>query len=268
MKFVLFILVLKIFSSDILISATLPNSIDKKISLQIGEELVYNVSYGPVTIGEIKLKVIGQKEKNGKNLYLTQGFINSNDYLPFVNVHYVFYSEIDEDGYSHFFSGLDTKNPKEHHFQDYIFNYSENEILIERGNRTKKQTYFKGKDETFVKQQDGLSLFYFARINLFSKEKNILPTYINETKGNVFINFKGNKKSIKINSAKHSFSTLELDGKINIQGIFGLKGPFQGWFSNDNAAIPIKAKLQVLIGSVDIELKSWKRHGWNPPKGN
>lgn len=238
-----------------------------KVNLQIGEELLYDVNYGFIKIGEIKLKVIGEIYKNGKMLYVTKAFINSNNLLPFVNVHYVFYSEIDVDGFAHFFSGIDTKNPKEHHYQDYVFNYSKNEILIDRGNRTKNYSYFKGKDVAFEKQQDGLSLFYFARINLFTKEKNHLPTYINETKGSVYIDFLGNKKNVKISAVNHQIETVELNGNIKIKGIFGLSGPYVGWFSNDNAAIPIKAKLKVLIGNVDIELKSWQRKNWSPPIG-
>ena len=48
--------------------------------------------------------------------------------------------------------------------------------------------------------------------------------------------------------------------------IFGLTGYFEGWFSNDEASIPIVAKMKVLIGNITLELKSWKREGWIPPK--
>lgn len=242
------------------------NSKDGRLILHVGEELIYDVSYGFIKIGEIKLVVLSEFEKNGILLYKTKAFINSNEALPFVNVHYVFYSEIDPEGYAHYFSGTDTKNPKKHHYQDYAFNYTDKNIIIEKGNRTKNHAYFKAKDYTNVKQQDGLSLFYYSRINLFSKKNINLPTYINEKKGSVFINFVGKQKSIELKAISSPVDAVELNGSINIKGIFGLSGPFVGWFSNDSFGIPLKAKLEVIIGSVNVELKSWKRIDWSPPK--
>jgi len=48
--------------------------------------------------------------------------------------------------------------------------------------------------------------------------------------------------------------------------VFGLTGGFSGQFSNDNARIPIIARMNVILGSIKVELKSWKREGWRPPK--
>jgi hypothetical protein len=48
--------------------------------------------------------------------------------------------------------------------------------------------------------------------------------------------------------------------------LYGLGGKFQSWFSADDASIPIKAIMNVYIGNINIELKSWKRIGWTPPK--
>jgi hypothetical protein len=59
---------------------------------------------------------------------------------------------------------------------------------------------------------------------------------------------------------------VKFDGKLDFTGIFGLSGEFEGWFSNDEARVPILAKMKVLIGSVTIELMSWKRKGWAPPR--
>ena len=58
-----------------------------------------------------------------------------------------------------------------------------------------------------------------------------------------------------------------MDGKANFIGVFGLTGGFRGWFSDDAERVPIIAKLNVLVGSVTLELKEWKHGNWNPPKG-
>ena len=57
-------------------------------------------------------------------------------------------------------------------------------------------------------------------------------------------------------------------GQARWTGLYGLSGNFEGWFSNDEARVPIKAKMSVYIGSVVIELKSWKRPDWKPPKSD
>jgi hypothetical protein len=60
---------------------------------------------------------------------------------------------------------------------------------------------------------------------------------------------------------------VHFDGNMDFVGIFGLTGGFEGWFSNDEARVPILAKMKVLIGSVTVELMKWTRPGWNPPRG-
>ena len=55
-------------------------------------------------------------------------------------------------------------------------------------------------------------------------------------------------------------------GTADFTGIYGMSGDFEGWFSNDEARIPILAKMKVIIGSVTIELTRWTRTGWSPPR--
>jgi proteasome assembly chaperone (PAC2) family protein len=47
----------------------------------------------------------------------------------------------------------------------------------------------------------------------------------------------------------------------------GLTGEFEGWISDDSAAIPILAEVKIALGSIWIELESWTRPGWSPPTG-
>jgi len=42
-----------------------------------------------------------------------------------------------------------------------------------------------------------------------------------------------------------------------------MKGPFRGWFSDDDAAIPLKAKVEIFLGSIVLELESYERPGWS-----
>jgi hypothetical protein len=67
---------------------------------------------------------------------------------------------------------------------------------------------------------------------------------------------------------EYPVDVVKFEGVAEFKGIFGLTGEFTGWFSNDDARVPIKANMEVIIGSVTIELMQWKRAGWLPPRGD
>ena len=67
---------------------------------------------------------------------------------------------------------------------------------------------------------------------------------------------------------KYPVDVMKLDGRADFVGVFGLTGGFEGLFSNDVAGIPITARMKVILGSVKVELKSWKRDNWIPPKAS
>jgi hypothetical protein len=114
--------------------------------------------------------------------------------------------------------------------------------------------------------QDGLSIFYYARMNLGTKKSVNVPCFVNEKYENTKINFYTDVQKAEIDAVNYDVSCLRLDGNMNFISIYGLTGYFEGWFSNDGASIPIVAKMQVFLGNVKLELKQWKREGWNPPK--
>jgi hypothetical protein len=41
----------------------------------------------------------------------------------------------------------------------------------------------------------------------------------------------------------------------------GMKGPFRGWITDDEAAIPLKAKVEIFLGSIVLELESYECPG-------
>ena len=114
--------------------------------------------------------------------------------------------------------------------------------------------------------QDGLSLFYFARMRTGQPKKVNAPVFINEKYEKTYINFYNEVEDMDIDAVDYDIACVRLDGDTEFRGIFGLTGYFEGWFSNDEYAVPIVAKMQVLIGSITLELKEWKKQGWMPPK--
>jgi len=88
---------------------------------------------------------------------------------------------------------------------------------------------------------------------------------LSSKEGTTTLNFYRKRTDAKIGLVDYPVDVLEFDEYAYFQGVFGLSRPFMGWFSNDSTYIPIKATLNVMLGSISVELIKWDRSGWNPP---
>ncbi len=229
-----------------------------------GEELVYNVRYTFINLGQVRIKTVGRVSADGHQAVFTKAFIDSYKGVPFVDLHAVFESTIDSAFFSRHFMGK-VKQDAVWDFSRYHFEYDRNRVIMEMG---QQDTVVSKRDTTDVNvpYQDGLSLFFYARYQLFSGKRFAVPTLIKENKSITHIDFGSKSSSVEIDAVEYPIDVVPFDGKMDFVGIFGLTGGFEGWFSNDDARVPILAKMKVLIGSVTIELMEWKRPGWSPPK--
>lgn len=232
--------------------------------LEVGEELTYVVKYSVMRLGEIKLTVIDKKTEINKTYYTAIAEINSYPSVPFVSLHQIYKSTLTPDLFSALFIGT-IKHDNYTTVTKYVFNYDSSKIYVTKGKLNSKPDI----DSVFLikkKYHDGISLLYYARLLSGSESDIKLPTFVNEKKEVTEINFTNQIEDISIDAVNYDIDCYYLEGESNYISIFGLTGVFEGWFSNDDASIPIKAKMKVLIGNISIELKSWKRKGWNPPK--
>ncbi len=244
-------------------SSTVPTS--SAAFLQVGEELHYDVSYLFFGLGEIRVKVTERIVKDGEPRYRAEAYIDSYSGNPFINLHQIYESEFDTSLNSRFFQGrwLDEEVWR---YVIYRFDYKANKVYVESGKYEPRVLEKSDTIDIHGKFQDGLSLFYYARANVKSGHPAIVPTFINEKKGKTYFNFTNEKTEEGIDSIQYPISVVEFEGEANWVGIFGLTGGFRGWFSDDDARIPIRAKMKVIIGSVKVKLLNWKRNGWSPPQ--
>ncbi|MBI1808229.1 MAG: DUF3108 domain-containing protein [Ignavibacteria bacterium] len=235
-----------------------------------GEELTYEVRWWAFKLGQIRLKILDSKIKDGQIYHSAAAFINSYDGLPFVDVHAIDSTQMDSSFYSLGFQALEKKNDiwltersryDRHH----------KKLIIERS--LQKDAYSSPStqptfDTLSIKREpfhDGLSILYFARANIHRSSSIRVPTIVYGKLGRT--TFPGNNKSttMEIDALKAPVRVIEVEGIAEFEGLYGFTGDFKGWFSDDVAAVPIKAELEVLIGSVTLELQSWKRQYWKIP---
>lgn len=233
--------------------------------LMEGEELVYNVRYAFINLGQVRIRTLRKVDTPEYAGYMSKAYIDSYSGVPFADLHATFESMMDTSVYSHGFTGK-TKDGSYWHYARYNFEYDKQRVLIESGTR---DTIIEKRDTLGLERQiqDGLSLFFYARKHVRSGMRMNIPAIVKEQKVNTYIDFKNKRESVEVDAIDYPVDVVEFEGNAEFVGIFGLTGDFEGWFSNDEARIPIVAKMKVIIGSVTLELMEWKRQGWIPPRG-
>lgn len=228
-----------------------------------GEVLEYEVSFLGIKLGTIKIESLKEDILNAKPVYLAKATMQSNPGIPFVSLYAVFNSWMDRSlGFSHQFIG-NTKTSDGWDYNKIDFDY-ENKKITNR-HWLNDSLIINDVFDITGKINDGCSLFFFARKFTDIKKTVKVPTFI-DGKFITTINFIGRREPVKIDAIPYQVQTIYFDGKADWQGVYGLSGRFEGWFSDDDARVPIKAYMNVYVGKVLIELIKWKREGWKPPK--
>jgi hypothetical protein len=267
LSIILFLLLIGILNAGNLKSTLNPSPISNVPDsvFQVGEELVYNVSYASIDIGQVRVKQIEEIDKDGNKLFKAIAYIDSYKGIPFVDLHAVFQSLIHSNGYSTWFSARD-KQDETWKSLIYNFDYHNHSMYLEEGVWKSGKVDRRDTVRIDTLYQDGLSLFFCARRHLFDQKKVSIPVVVNEKKFTTTIDFFGKRTQEEIDAVKYPVDLIYFEGETGFVGIFGLTGGFEGWFSNDAARVPVIAKMKAIIGKIRIELMSWNRPGWIPPQ--
>lgn len=265
--------ILSILLSFIFVSHIYPQQ-DKIV--EIGEELNYSVYYGFIKLGEVKFKITGKSKENKKDLYTSTASIKSFESIPLVNINYIFESIMMYDKsevHSTKFTATEFKDKSITNIY-YTFDYEDKKIRTIKevdGIEEAKNDFKLEKDKLY---QDGLSLFYNARLQSLSDKiketggRYNVPVYINEKESSVRYSFNTKPENVDIDMVDYDIKCIRVAGVADFVGVFGLTGEFAGWFSDDEWRVPIKAKFNVTIGSITLELTSFKKRNWTAPPFN
>lgn len=250
--------------SAILLLQSFTNADSQSKVFADGEQLNYVVYYGFIRLGEVRMNVEGRKTEGDKIIYSVRSTMKSYDGIPFVSLNSMFESEIVFDGkeaYSRRFKATEHKDDGVFTVE-YNFNYDSSLTYIKKTTNGNIDRDDKVSFNRNIKFQDGLSLFYSARINSFKPENYLIPVFMNESETSVSYYFSSTPDKIEIKLFDDDLSSVRCTGTANFTGVFGLTGEFAGWFSNDEERIPLRSQMNVIIGNVTLELDSYKRTGW------
>ena len=234
---------------------------------QQGEELTYEVSYLGMGLGTIRTRVTRVQRRDGGIRVAMEGLIRTYRGVPFVTLNTLFQSQVGSSLQSIAFRNTEyLRDDTVYKHISYTFAPEKGEVYI---SETVDDNPSWVRDDTLDLEgkhwQDGLSLLFYARAYAHATCRRKVPVLMYRSKAVTTINFGVEREEMDIDAVDDDIRTVKLEGETGFTGIFGLTGGFEGWFSDDVAAVPISAKMHVLIGSVYIELVKWKRSGWSPP---
>ena len=221
-----------------------------------GEELEYEVSFLGITLGTIKMTTEPHTDLNGQTVFICKSYIDSRPGIPFIELHSVFNSWIDKScTFSRQFAANTKESDNAWSYDKYVFDYDEGKFVTEKFKQ--KQLIERKEFISKKKWNDGCSLFYTARQFLFAKRNIRIPTVMMADTVATTIAFTGKEESIEIDAVDYPIKTTYFNGEATWTGIYGVTGKFEGWFSSDDARVPIRAKMKLYVGNANIELVRW-----------
>ena len=204
---------------------------------------------------------------NNEVVHRSKIFIQSNPNIPFYSLRAVFTSLMEQTfSEGRCFESSSKENDQLWGYQIINFNAQQND---KSGVRNQKWYDKKVLNDTFYINQgkvlDGSSLLFRTRQKVGKAGQEQLKVVMDLDIGTTHIRYFDRIENVKIKAVKKPVKTYYIEGYNDWKALYGLGGKFEGWFSADNARVPIKAQMNVYLGSINIELRKWKRVGWEPP---
>jgi hypothetical protein len=228
------------------------------------EELEYEVSWTFISLGTIRL--------HGKPDRTADAWMDSHENLPYVDLHSVYHSEMDSLLFSRGSQSVDQQEDGSWKGMMYVYDLSNHRVVVEhtKHRAANAPPHALVKRDTLVLPHvrfvDGLSIAYSARALAHSKKSATMPTVLMGKLGETTFHLPGERTTVDLDAVAYPVRAIAMEGTTSVVGIFGMSGEFTGWFSDDAAAVPLRGKLNVLIGSVTVELTRWNRRNWTPPQ--
>lgn len=109
------------------------------------------------------------------------------------------------------------------------------------------------------------TLLLYARRSAHQNTRATLPTVIDYAVNPTDITMTGECEWVDVPAFEESVRSRHFTGDAHWVGtsFAGMKGRFEGWVSDDEAAVPLRASVKILVGSIVLELASYERPGWN-----
>ncbi len=242
--------------TDTLKTLGLDMSVDRKITqnaFREGEHLVFDVVYGPVHAGTATMSIPGIKSINGRPCYRIRTTAESNRFFSgFYKVRDAVECFVDVEG---IFPWYFEKHIREGRYRsDKVVEFDQ---INHRAIENKKDTL---NVPPYI--QDVLSSFYFIRTRDLKVGKSFDIDNYGDNKIYPLKVLVHKKERIKVPAGR--FNCIVVEPVMRVEGIFKHQGRLLIWLTDDERKIPVLMKSKILVGSIDVELKSMSLPKQNP----
>lgn len=214
-----------------------------------GEKLVYKLKYGIISAASGTLKVEKSKLRfSNPNTYRLSAFgQTSGAFSVFYTVKNQYDSYIDGDNYLPYLYTEDIQEGNYTRKEYATFDHKNKSVTGRKGT-------FKSPYAQFF---DLLSAYYFSRnldLSSVNKGETFKITYfLNDEVAQLGVKYVGVEK---IKTALGTIECIKLSPEISPGRIFKKNSQLFLWVTNDGNRIPVKAQVEILIGSITMELAS------------
>jgi hypothetical protein len=224
----------------------------KKVAVfQPGEILQYKLKYGFITAAEGTLKVFNSDLKfDGKPTFrLSVDAQTSGTFDIFYKIRDHYDSYIDKEELTPYFYQENVREGGYRRADKARFNQESRKVVSNRGNFTGPT------NQTF----DLVSAYYFSRsLDLYKikvGDKFKLNYFLGDGINQLSIEFVGREV---VSSKLGNIRCLKFSPSIQPGRIFRKDSKLYLWITDDGNRVPVKAEVEILVGSVTMEIKSAK----------
>lgn len=235
--------------------------------LQAGEELRYKVRWNFLRLGTIILRTLRDTASNDPGLYRLRMIVESNPDLAVVSIREFNESIVRASNLASLrFRG---KHRNGDDVKEILFSYDTVAHSAARSERdcVSGNLLFADTLHDVPPYVEGTSLLFYSRSLLHCGRVVNVPTMVGRTLSSTTLDFRGKVEQVDVEGVDWPVRARKYTGSADWNGgsSAGISGSFTGWMSDDAAAIPLKAEMHILVGSITIELEQWNRPGWTPP---
>jgi hypothetical protein len=238
--------------------------------IQPGEVLQYSVSWNFLRLGTIAVVTKHDSSAEDPNRCLLVMHVLSNPDLPFVDIREFNESKVDVRSLmSDAFRGTHCGGEDCLEVR-YEYQRESRKVDVAQWLQTGEKPLVPDTSFSCPPFVDGPSLFFFARAHSLDRGNLDVPTLVNGVMASTRLEFDGTGEPVELECLDYPVASRKISGFADWRGggAAGMTGRFTGWLSDDAEAVPLVAEMEILLGSIRIELEAWQRTGWTPPSAD
>jgi len=227
----------------------------------VGEVLRYKVKWTFFRLGTVTIRQLSANSSDPTQ-FLLEMSVQSNPSLPFIDVNFLHQTHLTTASQclvrETIISGED---PSERTL--YWYDAASQQIFMvdSAGGKLTRR------DSLLIKAPcyDALGLLMRSRGLSGSGISLTMPTLNDYEIKPTEITFPNEVEEIEVAALDRPIRARRVEGTAKWVGrsFAGMSGPFRAWVSDDEAAVPLKANVEIFLGSIILELESFERPGWS-----